>query len=209
MSLRKSGEYSNAIQALEAAVPVFESIHDELDLTVVLGETALCLASQGSLEPALQVADRAVLRLREANPRGFWKVHAQGPAAEAYLLVAARMYTNDAARVNVLAKASSVVRACVRDGKAILSGWAPDSLRLLGTYQWLVGEQGKADRTWQRAIKVASRLDARYALARILLESGRRLNRAPSVEQALALFNDLHFPIYAAEAERQLLSIRR
>ena len=55
ISLRQSGEYDGAIRALDAAVSVFESIHDQLDLTVVLAETALCLAYQGRSERALQI----------------------------------------------------------------------------------------------------------------------------------------------------------
>lgn len=208
MSLRQSGEYDSAIQAFEAAVSIFESIHDQLDLTVVLAETALCLASQGSVERALQIGDRVMLRLRESEPKGFWKVHAQGPAAEAYLLASEKMQPNDARRGKSLAKALSLVRASVRDSKTILSSWAPDSLRLMGTYQWLVAEEAKAEGTWQRATELACRLNARYALARIKLESGRRLKRVLDVEQALALFSDLDFPIHAAEAKRQLLSIR-
>ena len=47
--------------------------------------------------------------------------------------------------------------------------------RLMGLYQWLIGQQGKALKWWNNAIREGERLGARPDLSRTYFEVGKRL----------------------------------
>ncbi len=55
-----------------------------------------------------------------------------------------------------------------------------ESLKLMGTYYWILGKQRTALRWWDRSIKEGERLGARLELSRTLWEVGRRLSEENS-----------------------------
>jgi class 3 adenylate cyclase/tetratricopeptide (TPR) repeat protein len=210
VSLRHAGEYDRAIAAFKEATPIFQSISDPHDTTLVLAETALCLARKGEFREALEFADRATGLGRESNPKGYWKVHSEGAVAETYVLITDQAYMDGKAPRGQLAeKALRLVRDAVKQGRTIHSMWAPDSLRLLGACQWRAGEHTRARTTWAAAATMARNLGARQVLAQIHMEMGIRTNNYEEIDAAASLFTEAGLLMRTTEAHRQFSLVCR
>ena len=94
------------------------------------------------------------------------------------------------------------------------------SYRLLGVYYWLVEEQTKALKWWQKAIEEGERLGARPELSRAYFEVGKRLLEAKSkykelngieaeeyLEKAKALFEEMDLQWDLDELDKIIASI--
>ena len=65
-------------------------------------------------------------------------------------------------------------KAAVRNSRKY-APYRPKILRYMGRYYWLSGQQSKAVKWWNKAIKEGKRLNARPELARTYFEIGKRL----------------------------------
>jgi tetratricopeptide (TPR) repeat protein len=203
MSLRQGGDYDAAILELEAAAAIFQRIPDLHDLAFVQAESALCHAHKGDFQRALELADAVLLSLCQRRPKGLWGANPQGAVAEVYVLAADEMRVDAQSKQALLTKAQRLARASVRTGKAVRGQWAPESLRLLGVCRWLAGDRKHAEILWRRAADTARSLGAKYTLAQIHLEMGRRLRSGRHMEIATDLFTAAGFSRRAAEASSQ------
>jgi hypothetical protein len=65
--------------------------------------------------------------------------------------------------------------------------------RLRGTYEWLTGHERSAIDWWTRSIGLAVELGAQYELGVTYLEMGKRLDDRDRLDQADAVFDQIHF----------------
>ena len=78
-----------------------------------------------------------------------------------------------------------------RSGKMLLkqskrvAQYRSESYKLMGKYHWLVGDQIKALKWWNKSAKEGERLGARFQLARTYSEVGHRLHEAESKHKML------------------------
>ncbi len=57
-----------------------------------------------------------------------------------------------------------------------------------GTYEWMRGKPGAAQKWWQRSLTAAEELGMRYEMGMVNLEKGKRLGERESLENAEAIF---------------------
>jgi hypothetical protein len=94
------------------------------------------------------------------------------------------------------------VKALLKHAKTVRDESPVEAQRLAGTYEWICGNRKRAMKQWEKGIEEADLLGARYALAKIHFERGRRLNDAADLERAEALFIE-------TGAEGQLRELRK
>jgi hypothetical protein len=85
----------------------------------------------------------------------------------------------------------------------------PGAMRLRETYEWIRGKPLSAREWWEKSIKAADEMGARYDLAMTYLEMGKRLNDRDHLHQAEAIFADAGAESDPAETRRFLHLIVR
>ena len=87
---------------------------------------------------------------------------------------------------------------------------APATMRLHGTYHWLRGEHGNAEKLWKRSIEAAKTLGLPYELGLTQLEVGARTSDQAVGGRGRALLNELATRASSsAQADSQLEFRRR
>lgn len=78
----------------------------------------------------------------------------------------------------------------LRQGKVDAAAM-PAAYRFQGTYEWLRGRPAAAQKWWQRSMKAAATLGARYELGMTYLEMGKRLGARADLLRAEAILTDI------------------
>jgi hypothetical protein len=85
-----------------------------------------------------------------------------------------------------LDRAQRTCQRAIADGSLYRAG-QPDVFRAAGTCAWLRGKPDEARRFWQLSLDAARFLEAKFEVARTLLETGARLGDRSTVEEAEVL----------------------
>jgi len=124
----------------------------------------------------------------ERGLRGFLCTVACNSLAKTYLIVAEQ--TAEPAKSALLKKASRACRRALRQCALDREGLS-GACRLRGTYEWLTGRVGAAQKWWARSLALAEELEARYDLASTYREMGRHMGKAEYLERARNLFQQI------------------
>lgn len=178
-NLLRVGELDAAVTLLERAVAVFRGIPDHrlaAGASEYLGQAHL---RRGDLAKALAVFREAERSVAERQLRGV--VWTRTGIAEAHLVLAERTAGEERARA--LRDARELCRAALRQGRHVREGLAA-AWRLEGTRLWLEGRAADARRAWERSLRAAREVGARYDHGMTLLEMGQRLRSEEHLDQA-------------------------
>jgi class 3 adenylate cyclase/tetratricopeptide (TPR) repeat protein len=188
---RQAGDYDTAISALETSIPILESVPERNCMAWADAELAVSHARLGRFARALELAERAREGVRRNRAAGYFALNPLAAVAETWVIAAEHFVEFPGGRASCLRTAGQRCRTAARWARTIKSEWAPETPRLLGTWHWLAGHRGRAEREWQRGLTLAERLGARHALAQTRLEIGRRLGRPEDIARATALFAEM------------------
>ena len=108
--------------------------------------------------------------------------------AEAYLVAAEQ--SDKVERAGWLKKARRACKDAQKQGKAFRPG-LPEAVRLQGTYEWLRGKPGSAQKWWQRSLTLAEEMGMRYDEGLTHLEMGQRLGERAHLERAEAILAEI------------------
>lgn len=183
-SLQRKGNLDEAAVYLQQTLDLYQDISDFAGQVEAGGELGLCYLRQGNLEGALVLLEQTHQVMTTHGLVGHQAVACLVGLAEAYLAAAEQSTPNN---LNWLKKAIPLCKAALKQSKTCRV-WLPPALRTLGTYYWLKGNPGKAQKTWQSSLEAAQKIGEQYELGLTHLEIGIRLNLQNHLERADALF---------------------
>jgi class 3 adenylate cyclase/tetratricopeptide (TPR) repeat protein len=182
------GAFSEADVFLTRALdsPALEASGDKIVLLHFAGNLAHCRLRADRMEEARAILDQ--YKGLSEKLEDFHVYHQSvywTSAAEVAVASAERAET--AERSVALARARAACRLALGQGR-----WGPGALasayRSQGTYEWLRGRHGRAQRWWERSIAISDRLGSRFELGCTQLEMGRRLTDGALLRQAEKTF---------------------
>ncbi len=193
------GALAEAAGRLSEAAELFASIPDNPFLVYALGDLGQCYLRQERLTEALAVLDEAEELIAARSVPDIYAMQTRLSLADARLFAAEHARPTE--REALLKQARAACEAAFIPGRSVLDGRA-GSQRVQGTYQWLRGSRGAAERWWRRSIETSERLGARYELGRTYLERGRYTGDAASLTRAEAVFAEIGAQWDLAQARR-------
>ena len=167
----------------------------------VAGRLAACYLAQGRLGEAQTLLAEYREHLRSYGIAGGNASFVILGSAAAGLAEAER--ADDAARGAKLRDARRACRAALKQVRVDRTAAVP-ACRARGTYEWLRGRPGRAEKWWQRSLAHAERLGCRYEGALTTLEIGRRSGDRVHLERAEAEFAAMGAKFWLAQT-RELL----
>ena len=197
----RMGLLGEAETDIRAAIDGLQGGLELMNTIMAYGFLAHCLIRQGRLEEALPIAEEY---LGTASARRFSGLHSRGvTTARAHMLLVRAEEAGARDKKATMSAAGEACRLALKHGKGDRGGLLP-AYRLQGTYEWLRGRRGAAEKWWQKSFELADELDARYERALTHLERGRRLGDRTALETAEAEFEAMGAQHYLAEARRLL-----
>jgi tetratricopeptide (TPR) repeat protein len=199
--LYAKGALEEAEARLRPAAEQLRLSQDVANAAKAAARIAHCCLKQGRLEEAHAILVEESARVREAGSRGYFIRNVRTGNATMGLL--ALEQAGSAEKGRAFKEAQKACRELLKHGKADIAALVP-AYRMRGTYEWLRGRPGKAEKWWQKSLEHAEKLGARYEGALTHLEIGRRLGDRGYLEQAEAAFADMGAAFDLAEAQQLL-----
>jgi tetratricopeptide (TPR) repeat protein len=199
--LAAAGQLEAAVGRLQEGIALLEAVPDYVVLGTGLGLLGQTYLLQDKLPDALEALEEAEQIVVRYGVNGFLCTAVFENLADAYLLIATRADPTE--RASVLRKAHHACEAALAQTRVARERQAC-AYRLQGTYQWLRGNRRRAQAWWQRSLKAAEALGARYDLARTHLELGGRLGEPEHLQRAAAIFGEIGSLAYRAQAQALL-----
>jgi tetratricopeptide (TPR) repeat protein/tRNA A-37 threonylcarbamoyl transferase component Bud32 len=194
MHLLRMGRTDEALALLKVAEPLFESINDRVEELQHHGLRALAHLRRGELDQARDHADRAEKMISQSRPSAPYAIDGYSTVVEVYLSL-----WESASRPEEHSEATRMARKALGH----LQGFArvfpvgrPRYWLWKGLAEWLAGNRGRAERSWQQCVNLASRLKMPYEEALGHYEIGRHLTpadkmRSEHLDRACSLFSGL------------------
>lgn len=196
-----AGALDEATASLQQGVVLLRGVPDHQGTVCSSGNLARCYLRQRKVSEAMAVLEDSRRLVAEHGLRGFLCVPTWMSLAQAHLTVVEQ--AEGEARARALRDAKRSCRVALAQGRLDCAALAA-AYRMQGTYEWLRGKSGPAQRWWQRSLELAERLGARYELGLTCLEVGRRMRDRKHVERAGAVLGDIGARFDLAQA-RELL----
>lgn len=187
-ALWRVGAVEEAIPKLEQAIELLRDIPDHLAAACASGHLAQCHLRRGRVAEALAVLDEARAHATRHGLRG--ALASQAYVAHAQASVRALEQAAPDEREAALRRARTACKDLRSQARLDRAAVAPAYL-WRGTYEWLRGRRGRAERLWERSIRVAEAGGAAFNLAEALFEAGTRTDDPARLERAAQLFRDL------------------
>lgn len=184
-TLDQAGEIETAIAKMVQALDLVRSVPDYQVITYASAILARCYLRQGDLSQAFSALNEGANLIRQHHLKGFSCVPNFIYQAQAYLMWAER--TRDAPDLQQAYKAIASAEKQIKYARAS----EINTCRLRGTWEWLSGHPSRARQWWERSLRVADILGARYEGALTKLEMGRLLKEKTYLSQAQETFSDL------------------
>ncbi len=167
----------------------------------VSARLARCLLDQGRLEEAQTILADLRERVRKYYiAGGNASMVFTGWAAAA---LAAVEQADGAGRQAALKEADRACAAALKRGNMDTTSLVP-AYRHRGTYEWLRGNARKADEWWNKSLRHAERLGARYEGTLTILEQGTRRKDRELLEKAEEEFAEMGVRSFQAKAREHL-----
>jgi class 3 adenylate cyclase len=187
-TLRIAGALERARAHLERGCELSTGVPDYPALVVARGNLGLSLIESGHVEDARAVLEATEEVVRDRRLRSFASTDMLNALATTYL--AAAEHADGDARHELMRNARKACRDLSRQRRLDRAA-APAILRLQGTYHWLRGEHGKAEKLWRQSIASAEALRLPYEVGRTQLEVGVRTSKKAIGTSGRALLNEL------------------
>ncbi len=186
--LSQMGSIEEAIDHLETATDVLKSIPDPSSVARTMSNLGECYLQQGMVHKALVKFEESYSLLMKNGFKGFLATDVRNGLPEGYLTAADQ--ATGLEKAMFLKKAKQACRAALRNSKVDIEARA-GAMRLKGTCEWISGRTGSAQEWWDRSLSFADKLGARYEVARICLEMGRRLNDQAYSQRGEKIFAEM------------------
>ncbi|MBI4636203.1 MAG: AAA family ATPase [Candidatus Rokubacteria bacterium] len=200
-ALLRAGPLEEAASCLGRAIELFEGIPDYGDVAEASGFLGQCYLGQGKLDEARGLLEETDQLIARWGVRGHQVASTHAGLAAAHLAMAEHL--QGAERARALARAKWACRATLGIARAVRPT-LPAVCRLQGTYEWLRGKPGAAQRWWRRSLAAAAAQGARWDEGATWLEIGRRLGTRADVERAHAILSQIGASPDVTEARRLL-----
>lgn len=191
---------------IRAAIDGLQGGMEIMNTIMAHGFLTHCLIRQGRLAEALSIAEEYLGLARARRFNGLHSRHVT--TAYAHLLLARVEEAGAKDKRAAMNAAGEACRLALKHGKGDRGGLLP-AYRLQGTYEWLRGRRGAAEKWWQKSLGLADELDARYERALTHLERGQRLGDRAELEHAEAEFEAMGAAYDLSEARRLLDGLGR
>ena len=205
--LRRQGRLSEVKKHQQKAIELAETMPHSAYDTLMGAEVGMAHLLCENLQAALSALEKSADGERSRRKRSVSNPHSlimlYNNLAEAYLW--AVEHGEPAERAIWLSKAKAACHTALKEAPRFQPKW-PKAMRLQGTYQWLCGKPGAAQKCWQRSLAEAERMGLRYDLGIIYLEMGQRLGLRVHLEQAAALFESIGAELQLAHTQQILAS---
>jgi class 3 adenylate cyclase/tetratricopeptide (TPR) repeat protein len=187
-TLRIAGALERARVHLERGCELSSRVPDYPALVVARGNLGLSLTEAGHVDDARAVLEATQQLARERRLRSFASTDMLNALTTTYL--AAAEHADGDARHELMRNARKACHDLSRQRRLDRAA-APAILRLQGTYHWLRGEHGKAEKLWRQSIASAEALRLPYEVGRTQLEVGVRTSEKAIGTSGRALLNEL------------------
>ena len=173
---------------LERGIALAEAAEDFQSRAPALSDLAECLLRLGSLDQAIEAAERADRVARERSQRDF--LHCQVRYGLGLVYLAAAEAEEGGARRATLKSASRAIKQALAHGRIARNG-LPGAYRLKGVAEWLGGNESSAARWWKQSETISREMGARYEEALTLREMGRRLGDEACAQRSAVMFDEM------------------
>ncbi len=206
MTQEHGGDFDTALDNLQRAIEIFESIPDWRFLAHALGVRSTILLRMRQLISAQVCVDQAVSLIRRHHLSGCWTTRPLLAAAEVRL--ASFEFAEPAQRDAARKVAGKAIDDMLRHGRRVRDEGAVEARRVAGTYAWLAGRHERARAHWEAGLETARALGARHAEARVLLERGLRSSNVADLTLAEAMFAAAQATHEQGAAQKVLRALR-
>ncbi len=197
-ALLRAGALAEARAAIGECLPVLEKVPDHRASAMARGDLAQSWLEEGKVDLALLELAIAHKLISDYGLRGFSCTPVLNATAQACLAQAERDGT--ALDRGFLGMPRRALRKARWQGRWLDTSGQPGAYRLMGTYWWLCGKQGRARKWWDKSLASCGKLGARYDEAMTLRERGRRTGDGADLDRAEAIFTEIRSGVEAAEA---------
>jgi class 3 adenylate cyclase/tetratricopeptide (TPR) repeat protein len=180
----QGGDLEDGIRIQESALELIDRLPDYQGAVAMRGGLAQCYLWRGALAEAEAVIDLARAAMVKHNVRGLNRASLVVAEVEAGLLSAT--LSSAQGRRAALKRAQRTCHQAIAAGKQATAA-QPAAFRGAGTCAFLRGQREEARRLWLRSLEAAEVLQAKFEVARTLLEMGAYLGDRSSVAKAEAL----------------------
>lgn len=196
-----AGKFDAAVASLQQGVVLLKGVPDHQGTVCSSGNLARCYLRQGKVSEAMAVLGDSRQLVAKHGLRSFLCVPTWASLAQTHLMLVEQ--AEEEARAAALRDAKRSCQMALAQGKLDCAALAA-AYRMQGTYEWLRGKPGVAQRWWQRSLELAERLGARYELGLTCLEIGKRAMDRSHLERAEAILGEIGAGFDLAQA-RELL----
>jgi class 3 adenylate cyclase/tetratricopeptide (TPR) repeat protein len=175
------GRVDEAVEVLGPLPGLLLELRDVQNAAKAAGRLAHCYLAQGRLSDAQGLLAEHEGHLAAHGLRGQPIRNVRTARAELTLLVAE--FAEGDARGPALKEARRACRSVLKHGR-LDTGARIIGYRSMGTLSWLTGRPGRARRWWERSLRHAEKLGARYQAALTLLELGQRTQDSALISRA-------------------------
>ena len=200
MVQERRGKFEESLASLNKAIELAEAVPVHISRISAGSWLGRCYSRLGDLERSITVLKQnedyrttsGMKGLEYETPLELFKTYLavaeQGAGArkEEYLRKTKRACKE-------VFKAARVYRVCL-----------PEAMMLQGRHEWIRGKSSSAQAWWDKSIKAAEKMGARYDLGMTHLEMGRRLKDREHLTQAETIFAEIGAAFDLREAQRLL-----
>ncbi len=187
-ALLETRQVREAVQALEKAVGLFREIPDIRWVVVAGSVLGQGYVREGRFQDAQEIFEEVRRLVATRGLRGFHRTQASIGVADFY--VASAEHAKPGEQPEALRRARQACHRALQQSR-IDAEAAAVAYRLQGVVEWLGGNPRTAGEWWQRGVRAAERMGARYELGLTLLEIGRRTASQSHLTRAQTLFSEM------------------
>jgi tetratricopeptide (TPR) repeat protein len=196
----RRGEFEASLASLNKAIELAETVPNHLMRIFAGSRAGRCYFRLGDLEKSITVLEQNEEYRSTYGVKGF--------EYETPLELFKNFLT--AAEQGVGARKEEYLRKATRACKEVFK-WAkvqrfglPEAMMLRGRYEWIRGKPSTAQEWWEKSIKTAEEMGARYDLGMTHLEMGRRLNDREHLKHAETIFTEIGAQFDQAQTRQEL-----
>lgn len=181
------GEFEASLANLNKAIERAEAVSSHLFRILAGSRLGRCYSRLGDLERSITVLKQAEDYRVVHSVKG-WEYAIPLELFTTFLAAAEQGAGAD--KEEYLRGARRACKEVFRSAK-VYRYCLPEAMMLQGRYEWIRGEPSSAREWWEKSIKTAEEMGARYDLGTTHLEMGRRLKDRDHLKQAEAIFAEI------------------
>jgi class 3 adenylate cyclase/tetratricopeptide (TPR) repeat protein len=183
----RRGEFEASLASLDKAIELAEAVPAHISRIFAGSLLGRCYFRLGDVERSITVLKHAEDYRTAHGVRGY---ECETPLALFATFLAAAEQGTGVDKEEYLSRAKRASKEVFRSAK-VYRYCLPEAMRLQGKYEWIRSKSSSAQEWWQKSIKTAEEMGARYDLGMAHLEMGHRLNDRDHLERAEAIFAEI------------------